>query len=505
MDAQPYTAAEPGIRRILQTIRGAGVPDIIDRRLGNHGLHQGLSNGWLASVWVACVCCTGDCRKSGVKEWVGQHQHLLELMLGKCVQPTEFSDGRMGALLRRLSDTAAWHAMETDIHQAGLPSRNGHADQVRLKAATIYGSPAAADSGASPQAERPVARLVAAIEEPAGSLLACDVHPESTPSSPSVSPLVARVQGMLPQPSLLYVCDGVAADLRTRAEIVAHGDNYLAPVSFSGSAARTLDNCIQEAMEGRRALHVHQPPAIPAAVGFELKRRLTVAVDGMPVSWTERVQVLRSLAVAQREMQRLDREMQQAEAALLHLTAAGGRGRRPFTEEEALSAAVSRILEQHGVAGLLNVTWERQEECSRRYIGRGRGGPNRPVRTDTHARYAITSVAADAGALREARYRLGWCVQATSLPAERFPFSEAVARHHEEQASARLASSAGLMEIGPLTVRRDDQVVGLARLVVLARRLGASAQRQTPAPAPASHALPRLSVQHSDLVLQGAG
>ena len=31
------------------------LPEVLDRHLGHHGNHQGLSNGWLATVWLASI------------------------------------------------------------------------------------------------------------------------------------------------------------------------------------------------------------------------------------------------------------------------------------------------------------------------------------------------------------------------------------------------------------------------------------------------------------------
>jgi transposase len=45
------------------------LPEVLDRHLGNHGNHQGLSNGWLATVWLAYILSESDHRKSSVEEW----------------------------------------------------------------------------------------------------------------------------------------------------------------------------------------------------------------------------------------------------------------------------------------------------------------------------------------------------------------------------------------------------------------------------------------------------
>src|SRR5215813_5867 len=44
-------------------------PEILDRHLPPHPLHQGLSNGWLLSVWIAYILSRADHRKSPVEAW----------------------------------------------------------------------------------------------------------------------------------------------------------------------------------------------------------------------------------------------------------------------------------------------------------------------------------------------------------------------------------------------------------------------------------------------------
>jgi hypothetical protein len=49
----------------------------LDERLENHGLHQGLSPGWLPCVWLAYILSEGAHRKAGVADRVARHRHTL--------------------------------------------------------------------------------------------------------------------------------------------------------------------------------------------------------------------------------------------------------------------------------------------------------------------------------------------------------------------------------------------------------------------------------------------
>lgn len=80
-------------------------PEIFDRHLGNHHLHQGLSHGWLIVIWLAYILSEGDHCKSHVQEWARQRCQTLEKLTGQMIRPgVEFNDDRLSIVLRRLSD-----------------------------------------------------------------------------------------------------------------------------------------------------------------------------------------------------------------------------------------------------------------------------------------------------------------------------------------------------------------------------------------------------------------
>ena len=48
-----------------------GVPDLLDRHFGRHGNRQGLSLGWLTSMWLTYILSESDHRMSHVRVHVG--------------------------------------------------------------------------------------------------------------------------------------------------------------------------------------------------------------------------------------------------------------------------------------------------------------------------------------------------------------------------------------------------------------------------------------------------
>ena len=75
---------------------------------------------------------------------------------------------------------------------------------------------------------------------------------------------------------------------------------------------------------------------------------------------------------------------------------------------------------------MLKVTWTREETSRTRYVGRGRGGPNRPTKTEWTIRYQITEVRRNSRRSRSGSARMGWRAQVTNVPAQRLSLVESV-------------------------------------------------------------------------------
>jgi transposase len=263
------------------------------------------------------------------------------------------------------------------------------------------------------------------------------------------------------------------AALATRAEIVANGDYYLVPLPLTGETAREFETWVDAVVDGpQEATLVWDRGRLPGA-GYEFERVQTATVNGRPVTWTERVQVVRSRALAQRQQAQLEKRLTAASAVLRALTPAPGRGKRQIREEAALQAAISQVLERYDVAGLLTVTWERQETTESHYVGRGRGGPNRPTCTQSQVHYVITEVQRHETAIAARQARLGWRVQVTQAPVDKLPLTGAVLHYRGGWSLERDFHLVKDLPLGlsPLFVWQDDQIKGLARLLTLALRL----------------------------------
>jgi transposase len=454
--------------------------EVLDRHLGSHHRHQGLSNGTLATVWIAFILSEGDHRKSTVRDWVARHTRTLSTLLQQPLSDTDFTDDRLGIVLRRLSPATTRHALEADLWQATCDVYELPLERVRLDSTTSYGFHTAEDGGLMQHGhskdhrpDLPQLKLMAAAAEPSGQLLATEVYPGNAADDPLYLPMIERVRRMLGKTGLVYVGDCKMAALATRADLVAHGDYYLVPLPVSGETKDLRDRGITAVTEGDQVAQLLWDGERLLGGGYEWERSLSAVVGDRTVTWTERVQLIRSRSLAQAQDTALEQRLQQAEVALGLLTPPPGRGKRSFDEAATLEATIAAILERHEVTGLLQVRWRRDEETRTVYVGPGRGGPNRATRSETKVRHLIVEVRRDAEAIAHRRRRHGWRIQVTNVPVGRLPLCESVAGYRAGWCPERdfhLLKDRPL-GISPLWVRREDQIIGLTALLTPALRL----------------------------------
>ena len=55
---------------LLGMWKNLGLAEILDSQIPRHGQQQGLSYGWLATIWLSHILSQGDHRKEPVRAWV---------------------------------------------------------------------------------------------------------------------------------------------------------------------------------------------------------------------------------------------------------------------------------------------------------------------------------------------------------------------------------------------------------------------------------------------------
>lgn len=470
---------------LLAVMQRLGLPGILDRHLKLHGLHKGLSWGWIGVIWLAHILSQGDHRKLPVQAWVRQAQATIVRITGLSgLTELDFTDDRLTKLLMRLSRPVLWQAIEQELGANLIRVYELPTQRVRLDATTVSGYHADPASGLfqfghskDDPTLRQVKVMVAALD-PLGLPLVTAVVAGNEADDPLYAPAIARVLAIVKVAGLLFVGDCKMSAAATRAEVQDLGHYYLCPLAQTGNTPTEMAQWIATANaqpEALQALHITADDGAQQllAQGCTFERFVQVPTNAASQEWTERVLLVCMQGLRQRQLAGLDERLEKATAQLLALTPPPARGKRQIQTEAALVAAGTAILQRYGVEGLLTYTFERQETPHRKYIGRGRGSAERPQQETVTVRYQLTAVERNAAALVAHEQTLGWRVYVTNAPATELTWEQAILAYRDEwlieRGFHRLKGAP--LSLDPLFVKRDDQVVGLTNLLSIAVRL----------------------------------
>lgn len=477
---------------LVALLRKLDLPGLYDRTIQDHGLHTGLSGGWLLTLWLVFILTESDHTKYKVQDWVARHAALLSHLCERPIHDSEFNDNRLTSLLARVAVVARWEQLEAALWQHALtvyqiwqPSVGGlysaHCDATTVSGYHQVQADGLLQRGVSKDQRPDLAqlKLMTVAVHPHGQWVGTHVAPGHQADDGLYVPLITRVREVLGQTGVLYVGDSKMAALATRAQLVQAGDYYLTVAPATGTTAQQLPGWIEAALAGTQPL-TPVTKADGSALGRGYERRVERTVEGATgaagqtttVTWQERLLIVQTTDLQTAQTKSLQDRLRRAERDLRALTPPPKQGRKQYTDEASLQTAISTVLAQHKVAGLLRVRWEVQEQSVMRAVGRGRPGPQRPQRVAVQRRYQITAVERHEAALAAVQERLGWRVYPTNAPAS--VSLEMCVQHYRENWRGerhyhRLKSAP--LGIAPLYVRRDDQIRGLTHLLTLAVRL----------------------------------
>ena len=478
---------------LLAVMLQLGLPGIFDHHIKRHGLHQGLSWGWIASIWLAHLLTKSNHRKQPVQAWVKQAHATIEKITGQTVRDLDFTDDRLTLLLRRLSQPQVWQAIEKELSQNIIRVYDLKAKQVRLDATTVSGYHTGGEESLfqygyskDDPTLRQVKVMVAALD-PFGLPLVSQVVAGDVADDHLYRSAVDQVLQIVDGTGLLFVGDSKMSALATWAHIHRLEQHYLCPMAQTGETAKEMEAWIEAANHGDQPLQPvyiknEKGKRVLLAEGYAFERSVQAkaapreasdAEQEQTIEWTEQVFVVRSENYRKSQLNGLEGRLQRATAKLLALTPPPARGKRQIQEEAELVNAATAILKAHNVVDFLTYAFERQEKRETKYIGRGRGNANRPTREIVSVRCQILAVSRQKATLAAYQKTLGWRVYVSDAPATQLNLKQAVLTYRDEwiieHGFHRLKGVP--LSLDPLFVKNDDQVVGLTNLLSLAVRM----------------------------------
>jgi len=404
---------------------------------------------------------------------------------GECVSALDFTDDRLGIVLKYLSQPSYWEQIEAELNRNtirvyGLETAVGRCDATtasgyhEVRAGGLFQFGQSKDDPSLP----PIKLMTGALD-PLGMPLATEVVSGEQADDGLYIPIIDRRHTVLQQQGVLYGGDCKLSAFETRMHIKGLKSHYLCPLPQTGKTPEAMEEWVRDGIvrakkKPLRDVVVTQAndEEVVVAAGYEVERQQSGVVNGEKIEWTERVLVVKSFNHATQQERGFEKRLQHAEEKLYALTPPRGRGKRQMTEEETLKAAIEEIEKTYRVEGLLTVTYEREVERNTKYVGRGRGGANRQHEVVENIRAHITSVTRDEQKIEDVKETFGWRAYVTDTPRERLCLEDAVTLYRQECRIERIFDRLkNRVNLVPMYVQEPDQVTGLTHLLTLGVRV----------------------------------
>jgi transposase len=476
MNYEPIIKTEriDDIPLLYSQIERMGIPQLIDQYFPTHGNWQGLSLGGVLAVWLCHILSQHEHRLSYVQPWVGQRLEALGIITKESIRELDFSDDRLEAALRYLSQDEKWSEFESALGGNLVQVYELNAEKVRLDSTTASSYCGVTEDGlfqfGKSKDSRPDLRqtkIMLSSLDPLGMPIATEIVSGNQADDNLYIPAVRRVKDTLPKSELLIIGDCKMAALDTRAEIVRGSDYYLCPLSLKQVSRDELKEYLLPVWVGEQSVtnieySYEDGKTEIVAVGYEL----WVNQFTTNVNWNERRLIVRSLKAAQSSEMALRERLQKATEALNQL-GERSRGKKVLRTMEDWHNATAEIIKRYRVAGLLQLDYQVETRTTQK-----RKYGNRPASLE-ETNLIFLNVSVNETAVSEAIDLMGWRVYATNRSSDVFPLTEAVVTYRDsyliERSFARLKNVP--LSLTPIYLQRDDHIKGLIRLLSIGLRV----------------------------------
>src|SRR2546427_696808 len=167
---------------LLEQMQRMSLPSLLDDHFPTHGNWQGLSLGWVATIWLSSILSRGDHRLVHVEPWVGNRLWTLRATTGQAVERLDFTDDRLEIVLHSLHDDTRWTACEAALNRHTvrvyeLPTARVHVDSTSASGYTTVSENGLFQFGHSKdyRPDLPQVKVMQAVLDPLGMPLATDV------------------------------------------------------------------------------------------------------------------------------------------------------------------------------------------------------------------------------------------------------------------------------------------------------------------------------------------
>ena len=468
---------------IIAIFEKIGLSKLLNEYFPDHGNWKGLDGGKVLVGFLTYILSCADHRLSYVEPWVAGRLHIL----GHClsapdIEPSDFTDDRLGSLLDRISDKEHWDAFESTVNQSlirvhQLPVAG---QTIRLDAFIIQSFREPGDlfkMGYAKQhrSDLPQIKAMVATLDPLSMPLAIEVVSGEQADDSLYIPVIDKVDRTLDQTNLFYVGDTKLGSLENRTHIHRKGNKYLMPLSKKQCSDKQLTAYLAQKPSTESAafhqLFKDEMNTNLMAQAFEVEQ--TVQSKEGDLTWTERHIVVHSTAWAAAQKQKLEVRLAKAEQALGEILVRK-QGKRVPKTLETLQLKGQQILQKYRVNDFIEVKIE-QVTCQIPV----RAYKDRPARMEEKTEFTLHFQRHES-VIEEYVAQLGWRVYATNNSKLQLSVPQAVLCYRQEykiehKFNQLLNKVTALM---PVFLKKDSRIVALTRLLLFALKFVSTTQQQ---------------------------
>ena len=131
----------------LEQMQRMELPTLIDQHFPAHGTWDGLSLGWVCTLWRRSLVSRGDHRLAHVEPWVANRLWTLKTATDQNVERLDFTDDRLEIVLRHFSDDSRWAQFESHLNQHTVRVYDLRTERVHVDSTTASAYASVSEEG----------------------------------------------------------------------------------------------------------------------------------------------------------------------------------------------------------------------------------------------------------------------------------------------------------------------------------------------------------------------
>lgn len=495
---------------ILEFCKRLNIQEVLDKHLITHGNQVGLSNGQLGIGWLAHILTQNNHCKAPVEGWANKHKMTLQACLGIEISEKDFEDTRLSRFLDKLAEDSVWNDIELSFYKDSFSVlqlntlapesfkeidsiKNGILKTIKLDSTTACGHHEVVENGIMQRGwskdhrpDLPQLKIMCSVEGNSGYQIASDIVPGNNNDDPLYIPILKRTRNTIDTNNCLMCADSKLSALYIRADIVENNEFYLTPLQLNNiNAKKMFNDLVVKIVDGDQEAELiydvdNKNINKIIGAGFEVQikqsytkeKKETDKSGNIKIEWEERMLLVKSFEHAKQELTKFNKRIADLKEEFRNLES---KLCKTIEEAEAiLFKKIEKIKKENDLADIF--AFEVNVELEEKTINRAEKR-NGKTRTGSYKlkkyRAKIIKLVEDKDKLSNMRQKIGWRLFVTNASRSILTFCSAYKFYRKTMYVIEIGFHMlkDYLNISPLFVRNQKQILGMTRLLMLALKI----------------------------------